>query len=143
MPLARTEHVHTPVAGNDSLCLQRQWNISADLADKLIRAEDLAAQSFSSEGLCWPGVWIISGHRTREEQAEINPDFPNSLHRRDPSVAVDILLGNLPGPENDPLLAHFAIFWKALFGRWGFDAYGPAEQNHFDLGTSLDPVFRT
>lgn len=107
----------------------------------LIAVEDEASQVFSAEGLRWPGLYILSGHRTAAEQNEVNPDFPQSLHRRCPSVAVDLRVGDLPASATPfDIWAAVGQLFKKRGGRWGWDAYGDGEENHFDLG-DIPPGF--
>lgn len=92
-----------------------------------------AERRFAAEGLRWGGLWILSGYRSEQRQAYINPLAPDSLHTRCPALAVDLRLGGVPA-STTPLevWAFLATKWKALGGRWGGDFPTP-DPNHFDL----------
>jgi len=98
----------------------------------LVRTESYFEQVFSSEGLRWPGLYIISGHRTADEQREINPSNPNSLHVECPALAVDLRVGDVPAsitPEE--IWKGIGDVWAIQGGRWGGD-FTPPDLNHFD-----------
>jgi len=110
----------------------------------LIQALDRwAAEEIARTGLRWPGLHIISGHRSEEMQANLNPDAPLSLHRRCPALAIDLRLGTLAGLEPDSIWELLGARWRLMGGRWGGnfspgkDIFGVnrEEQNHFDLGS--------
>jgi len=103
-----------------------------------------ADREIARTGLRWPGIFIVSGHRDRESQAEINPDAPSSLHTRCPSLAVDLRVGEIAGwPGVNAIWELLGGRWKLMGGRWGgdFTAGQPGvnreEQNHFDLGVGV------
>ncbi len=105
-----------------------------------------AAQIFSAQGLRWPGLWIISGHRSPSRQLEVNPSVPNSLHTRCPSMAVDLRVGNLPASTTAfEVWGFLGGIWKSLGGRWGGNFRTP-DPNHFEeisvpfLDDVQDPV---
>jgi len=88
---------------------------------------------FAARGIRWPGVWITSGYRTQAHQAAINPDVPNSLHTRCPSLAVDLRVGSVAGIDSPELLAMLGGWWRLRGLRWGgmFEVPDPI---HFDMG---------
>ena len=93
--------------------------------------EDRAERLFASEGLRWPGLWIISGFRTPSLQLELNPSVPNSFHTTCPSLAVDLRVADLPASTTPEFWNFLGPIWKSLGGTWGGDFNDP---NHFDFG---------
>lgn len=104
----------------------------------------------AAAGVRWPPTYIISGFRTAETQAEVNPTVEHSCHTVEKSgepsaLAADLTLGVMDPGEYDVLLAILGGIWKMkLRGRWGGDFTwegspkpNPDEQNHFDLGPCL------
>jgi len=140
--------------GDDACGLAERWVLDAGMARDLVALDRWQKGRFAAAGLLGPSLWIISGHRSTERQAEVNPDAPNSLHTRCPSLAVDLRLG-----QNDPLLTVPQV-WAILGGRWKLTTAGrwggnfcrdtlglgicteggntgvlnTREMNHFDLG---------
>jgi len=132
---------------DDACVLQRRWLLDPTLVRMLQALDRWAFERFAREGIRWPGLRIISGHRSEESQANINPDAPDSLHRRCPSLAVDLRVGSVEGLSSDAEWELLGGRWKAMGGRWGGD-FSPgkditgvnrAEQNHFDLGVGSNP----
>jgi hypothetical protein len=82
----------------------------------------------------WQGLYVISGYRSPDLQARINPLVPDSLHTRCPSLAVDLRVGNRPASLTD------VDVWEWLGAEWerrGFRFGGhfkDPDVNHFDLG---------
>jgi len=124
--------------GTDSCSLSRRWLISPRLAHMVIRLEALASDLFSAEGLRWPGLYIISGYRSPEKQAHLNPLAPQSKHTRCPALAVDLRVGDLPA-STTPLELWLFVgqLWKTLGGRWGGDFRPEPDNNHFEEITIL------
>ena len=122
---------------NDLCGISRRWVLDPTLAGMLVRTEAWVERIFSAEGLRWPGLYIISGYRTAQQQAEINPDNPQSLHVRCPSLAVDLRVGDVPASVT-PLDIWQIVgnAWRAQGGRWGGDFPKP-DVNHFDLGYAV------
>ncbi len=126
--------------GDDPNRISREWFVECALARMLVRLESFLEQIFSAEGLRWPGLHIISGHRTAAEQREVNPANPNSLHVRCPSLAVDLRVGDVPASVTPvETWQQVGQAWKAQGGRWGGD-FDPPDLNHFDLGHSLQAL---
>ncbi len=126
--MARSEAV-----GRESCSLSRRWVLEPILGHMLVRLDQWAAGQFSSQGLRWPGLFIISGHRSPLLQAEINPLAPASLHTRCPSLAADLRVGDLPASLTGIEIWHFlGQGWGLLGGRWG-GSFSPPDNNHFDL----------
>lgn len=96
-----------------------------------------AARAMESQGICWPGVWIISGYRTSPVEPAFNPGAPparKSCHLVRPALAVDLRVGNAPASTTDPSVwAFLGGIWERLGGRWG-GRFNPPDWNHFDLG---------
>jgi len=96
-----------------------------------VAVEAVAARSFTPQGFRWPGLYIVSGHRTRGAQTEANPTTPFSHHRCCPSLAVDLRVGDIAA-ANVPLSIweELAINFRPYGVRWG----GANDPNHFFLG---------
>jgi len=128
------EHVHSPV-GRDPCSLQRRWLIRADLARDLVRLDQWADDAFSSRGVRWPGLTIISGYRSLQRQLEVNPSVPNSLHTRCPALAVDLILGGIDLPPFDqPTFDWLGHKWISMWNTWG-GKFDPPDINHFAMAT--------
>jgi len=126
---------------DDNACsLSRRWVLDPGLADMLIRLEARATEIFSAEGLRWPGVFVISGHRSPTLQAVVNPSVPGSLHTRCPSMAVDLRVGDAPASTTaTEVWVFLGTLWKALGGRWGGDFRPRPDYNHFEALTVRAP----
>ena len=109
----------------------------------LVALDDVWERKFSAEGLRWPGLYIISGYRTATEQSEVNPSNPNSLHRRCPSLAADLRVGDQPASITDPSIwSAIGRDWNLIGGTWGGD-FLPPDWNHFSFpGIGMDPAER-
>ena len=93
--------------------------------------EDVAARAFAAERFRWPGLYVISGHRTRAEQARVNPFNEVSHHRCCPALAFDLRVGDLPASSTpDSIWQELGFLWESLGGRWGGDFQVP-DVNHF------------
>jgi len=114
----------------------------------LVSLEAWADQQLAGKGFRWPGIRIISGQRSENLQAALNPSAPNSLHLRCPSLAADLQVGGVDlsafsGP--DMMWDWLGARWKQMGGRWGgdfspgkgIDGVNRREQNHFDLGVGV------
>lgn len=114
--------------------LARRWLLAPHLVSMLQDLDRWAHSRFARVGLHWPGLTILSGHRTREEQAEVNPDVPDSLHRRCPALAVDLRVGAVPASEvGGSVWDWLGAQWELMGGRWG-GRFSVRDENHFDLG---------
>jgi len=124
--------------GTDEVCsLSRRWLLEPTLARMLIATDQTMAEVFSSEGIPWPGLFIISGFRSKAEQAEVNPSNPNSFHTCCPSLAADLRVGDLPASVTTPeLWSQVGIVFKRKGGRWGGD-FNPPDYNHFDIPSEV------
>lgn len=119
--------------GADACRLSRRWVLNPTLASMLVELDRLAANEFSAAGLRWPGLSIISGHRSRFLQAQINPLAPQSLHTRCPSLAADLRVGDVRASVTPVALwEKLGRIWGTLGGRWG-GRFSPPDNNHFDL----------
>ncbi len=128
--------------GTDACRLSARWKIEPIVARMLVELNLWASVSIEQASLRlfhWPGLFIISGHRARARQLEVNPDVPNSLHMRCPSPAVDLRVGRIPGIATVPIWSWLGAKWKLMGGRWGGDFTGgqpgvnEREMNHFDV----------
>lgn len=118
----------------DACGLARRWILATVLAQGLVRLEGVAEERFAAAETHWPGLWIISGQRSRAHQASLNPLVEDSLHVRCPSLAADLRVGSLPGLPPSALLQFAGGIWTSLGFRWGglfSDFPNPA---HFDVG---------
>ena len=119
--------------GSDACGLSRRWVLDFTLAGMLIQLDQVAAREISAAGFRWPGLFVISGHRSQSLQALVNPLAPRSLHTRCPSLAADLRVGDLPASVTPPALwAQLGRIWGTLGGRWGGHFPTP-DLNHFDL----------
>jgi len=124
------------LAGRDPCELAAMWQVDERTMKRVVIAADLFLMQTRSP------VWIISGYRTRQEQAFLQrggrPAAPDgvSTHRSCPASGVDISLGTLPS------LGH-KLLWGTLIRiqgmRWGggskVDDEGvPLDWQHADLG---------
>lgn len=124
-----------PEAINGDACgIAGRWLLDSTLAEGLVLLERVAEERFTSAGTRWPGLWIISGQRSRADQARLNPLVKDSLHTRCPALAADLRVGSIPGLPSAELLQFAGGIWMALGFRWGglfSDFPNPA---HFDVG---------
>jgi len=128
--MSRSERIETDACG-----ISRRWSIAPHLARMLVRTNEFVRQAFSADGLRWPGLYILSGFRTVQRQAAVNPDNPNSLHLRCPALAVDLRVGDAPASTTPiELWAIVGQRFKLLGGRWGGDFPVP-DPNHFDVSS--------
>jgi len=88
----------------------------------LVDLEEVAARGTFGTGFDWPGLYIISGHRTRSQQIAVNPFSRQSYHRCCPALAVDLRVGDIPASSTaDSIWEELGLLWKALGGKWGGD----------------------
>lgn len=126
--------MHLPErVGTEACSLSRRWEIDPTLAAMLVALDGEAAQAFSSPGVRWPGLSIISGYRPPTVQSRVNPSAPNSLHTFCPALAADLRVGDQPASRTDPTVwAWLGRRWAVLGGRWGGTFHEP-DFNHFDV----------
>lgn len=101
-----------------------------------------ARERLTPAGIRGPDVLIISGYRTPEAQASLNPTVTRSCHVQCPSMAVDLRLGIIEGIDQTTpeLWAILGTYWEQMGGRWGgrfgvpIGQINEREMNHFDLG---------
>jgi hypothetical protein len=119
------------VSSYDVCGLQRRWSIAPIVAQALLAMEEVARRDFAAQGLPWPGLYVISGYRSREHQAQVNPAVLSSFHTTCPALAVDLRVGDLPASTTAEFWPYLGQIWKSLGGTWGgtFD-----DPNHFDFG---------
>jgi len=129
--------ISSPV-GNDANRLACRWILDPVLAQGLIDMDRYFANQFATAGIRWPGIWITSGYRSKARQAEVNPNAPDSLHTRCPSLAADVRVGSIPGISGtqgaEQLLRMMGGYWKLRGHRWGGDFQDNYDPIHFDLG---------
>jgi len=115
--------------GRDSCRLASRWTLDATLADMLTRSEDQARAQF---GKYWPGLYIISGHRSLKRNAEVG-GVAGSFHTACPSLAADLRVGTVAGLGSDEVWAILGGIWRIMGGRWG-GTFSTPDPNHFDVG---------
>jgi len=124
----------------DACLLQRRWLLDSTLVQMLQALDRWGDQQVTRAGFRWPGLFIISGHRTGEMQAEVGPDSPASLHTRCPSLAVDLRVGNVQASvTGDAIWDWLGARWALMGGRWG-GRFSKRDENHFDLGVEIPPT---
>ena len=130
------------VIGTDPCVLQRRFTISPALAQMLVVLSERVGARVSSQGIRWPGLTIISGHRPQGLQDRLNPSASNSFHTRCPALAVDLRFGDAPATTTPRLIWEMiGEQWMQLGGRWGgtFEPqpgsiwFPERDLNHFDL----------
>jgi len=124
--------------GDDACTLSRRWILDPSFAEDLVRLNRFSESGFGAEELRGLSLWIISGYRSAGVQAALNPDAPDSLHRRCPALAADLRLGGSElGFGTDEIWAILGGWWRLnTGGRWGgqFQDQTRFELNHFDHG---------
>ncbi len=132
----------------DACSLSGRWLLDPIFAQNLVELGAFVAEQLTPEGIRGPSLWIISGYRSTQLQAALNPAVENSCHTTCPAVAADLRLGSFSlGREEANLWAILGGWWKLhTAGRWGGDFSFPGsrpgdinvrEMNHFDLGPCL------
>jgi len=134
------------VSASDACSLARRWLLDPTLAQMLVDLENMAERAYAAERFRWPGLYIISGHRTTNQQKEVNPTSPFSYHRCCPALAVDLRVGDFPASTTpQSIWEELGFFWKSLGGKWGGDFATTelveqfAESNHFYLSQPGGP----
>jgi len=123
--------------GSDACDLALKWKIDDRLARMLVGLDLWAAERFKKVNIRWPGLFIISGYRSSERQATLNPEAPNSLHTRCPAMAADLRIANVAASiSTEAQWQWLGAQWKIMGGRWGGDFSTP-DLNHFDLGVGV------
>jgi len=122
----------------DACSLSRRWLLEPIIARALVETEAVAQRSFAAQGIRWPGIFIISGHRTAAQQKEANPSNPVSHHRCCPSLAVDLRVGDLPASTTPTPFFEFIARAMEVYGiKWGGSFQDPFEgffeRNHYYL----------
>jgi len=95
----------------------------------LVRLDEQASREF---GRYWPGLYIISGFRTPQHNAEVG-GVEGSFHTACPALAADLRVGNVAGVGSDEVLAILGGMWRLMGGRWG-GAFREPSPAHFDIG---------
>lgn len=110
-----------------------RWKISLDLAYRL---DELQGWGFDNLGLLFPGLYIISGFRSSDEQLLVNPFAPLSQHTVCPALAVDVRVGTVPASLTEPqTFSALGLAWEGFGGRWG-GRFADPDPNHF--GSAID-----
>ena len=140
---------HSEIIGIDPCGMVRRWSLSPVLASMLVALDGWACRTFDRElakaGLSapwfrWPGLRIISGYRARPLVAAFNPAqkaAQKSRHRRQPSLAADLRVGDTPATVTPREVWTFlGLQWERQGGRWG-GRFDPPDPNHFDIDPLL------
>ena len=130
----------TPERVTDDACgISRRWLLAPHVAESVVSVNREMGSLFSAQGIRWPGLTIISGYRSSQKQAQVNPAVTKSWHSRCPALAVDLRVGDAPASTTPvELWATIAHQFKKRGARWGGDfkhaGSGPnkREANHFD-----------
>ena len=97
----------------------------------VVALHERAITTFAGQGLRFPGLFVISGFRTKAAQFDLNPLVPDSLHTRCPALAVDLRVGDFPASTTPAeIWGVLGRLWKGLGGSWGGD-FSPPDLNHF------------
>jgi len=116
--MSRSERVDT----TDACGLSRRWLLDPTLAQMLVDLNEMAERAYGAERFSWPGLYIISGHRTRNEQEAVNPFSRQSYHRCCPALAVDLRVGDIPASSTPfSVWEELGLMWNSLGGKWGGD----------------------
>ena len=107
-----------------------KWKLDPTLWRMLSSMDDWASDEFEIRRIPYPGLWILSGHRSEAENERVG-GVPDSRHLNCPSTAADLRFGSVAGISAQAIWMWFGARWKWLGGRWGGD-FG--DDNHFDLG---------
>lgn len=110
--------------------MPNRWKLDSFLFLMLLSLDKWASTEFEKAGIPYPGLWILSGHRSPAENAGVG-GAPDSRHLRCPSPAADLRFGSVAGVSSREIWAWFGARWQLLGGRWGGE-FG--DDNHFDLG---------
>lgn len=131
---------HSEVIGRDPCGMVRRWSLSPHLALMLLALDQWACEVFSSKGLGWPGLRIISGYRSRALVSAFNPletAAKKSRHRRLPSLAADLRVGDVPATATPlEVWTFLGLQWERMGGRWG-GRFSSPDPNHFDIDPLL------
>lgn len=131
---------HSEVIGVDPCGMVRRWSLDPLLASMLLALDAWACEVFSSKGIRWPGLRIISGYRSRAVVGAFNPTeaaAQKSRHRRIPSLAADLRVGDIKASETPlEVWTFLGLQWERLGGRWGGHFSSP-DPNHFDIDPLL------
>lgn len=139
MPLPKLLTPHT----DPCVLLAAPWVLAPRLAERALGLVD-EWQRVTPSGYPAPALYIISGYRDPERNAEVG-GAPNSCHVVCPSRAFDLRMGTIEGLDRQAqeLWAILGGMWKLMGGRWGGDfshdgaGINEREMNHFDLGPCL------
>jgi len=121
------------VGETDACSISRRWLLDPNLAAILLAMESEITRDFSTAGIPWGGLFIISAFRTASHQFEHNPLNPSSKHTRCPSMAVDLRVADLPATTTpDNVWRYIGHIAKSFGLQWGGDFQTP-DNNHFQL----------
>ena len=123
---------------NDWCGLADRWRLDPQLAFDLVSLDQWATQELAAQGIRWPGLFVISGHRSPALQLIVNPAAPRSLHTVCPSLAADLRVANQPASLTE-IQTWFWLGqrWEFMGHRWG-GRFKPPDLNHFDMGKPFE-----
>ena len=118
----------------------RRWDLDTTLASMLLALDAWACETFSEQRVRWPGLYIISGHRSAPLVGAFNPTqaaATRSRHLFLPSLAADLRVGNAPASATPfEVWTFLGLRWEQQGGRWG-GRFTPPDPNHFDIDPFL------
>lgn len=140
MPLPEVVNDETTACG-----ISMRWTLDPKLAEMVIALARFTRERLTPAGIRGPAIIIISGYRTPETQAGLNPTVAKSCHVKCPALAVDLRLGIIEGIDRlaPELWAILGTYWEQMGGRWGgrfgvpIGRINEDEMNHFDLGPCI------
>ncbi len=131
---------HSEEIARDPCGMVRRWALSPLLASMLLALDGWACGVFSSKGIRWPGLFIVSGYRAQPVVSAFQPALPaaiKSRHRRLPSLAADLRVGHVKATQTPiEVWTFLGLHWERQGGRWGGNFRKP-DPNHFDIDPLL------
>jgi len=106
----------------------------------LLALDAWACTTLAERRVRWPGLYIISGHRSAPVVGAFSPTTAAATASRHlflPSLAADLRVGNAPASVTPlELWTFLGLHWERIGGRWG-GRFDPPDPNHFDIDPLL------